>query len=96
MRPRIETEKNLDKHIKLRAERHGGKAIKIAALHNNGLPDRLILLPYGRAFFIEVKGKGLKPTRQQAKEHKDLRALHFDVYVVDSFETLDGILPERP
>lgn len=83
-----ETEKAIDAEIVKRVKAMGGMAIKLTSAHYTGLPDRLILLPEGRIWFIEVKSKGVKPTKRQLLVHSLIRQLGFDVYVVDSEESL--------
>ena len=57
-------------------------------------PDRLILLPGGKAAFAELKapGKTLRPL--QAVRKRQLEALGFRVYVIDSIEQIGGVLDE--
>lgn len=74
------TEKALSTAIKSR----GGWSIKLPAIHFAGLPDRLCLLPGGVAFFVEVKSEGEKPRPVQRNVHRRLRALGFEVYIIDT------------
>lgn len=52
----------------------------------NGLPDRLYLLPGGRALFVEFKSTGKKPTKIQEHIIDRIRRVGFTVMVVDSPE----------
>lgn len=65
----------------------GGIAVKLLSQFVNGLPDRMYLLPGGRALFIEFKSTGKKPTRIQEHIIGRVRKLGFTVLVVDSPET---------
>lgn len=65
----------------------GGIAIKMLSQFVNGLPDRLYLLPGGRALFVEFKSTGKKPTKIQEHIIGRIRKLGFTVLVVDSPET---------
>lgn len=65
----------------------GGIAVKLLSQFVNGLPDRLYLLPGGRALFIEFKSTGKKPTRIQEHIIGRIQKLGFTVLVVDSSET---------
>lgn len=65
----------------------GGIAVKLLSQFVNGLPDRMYLLPGGRALFIEFKSTGKKPTRIQEHIIGRIRKLGFTVLVVDSPET---------
>lgn len=59
-----------------------------------GVPDRLVLLPKGRLYFVELKapGKTLRPL--QLKRKKQLESLGFEVYVIDSYKKIEVFLQE--
>ena len=76
-------ERTLSKYVNDR----GGIAVKLLSQFVNGLPDRLYLLPGGRALFVEFKSTGKKPTRIQEHIIGRIRKLSFTVLVVDSPET---------
>lgn len=69
----------------------GGWAPKWVSPGNDGVPDRIVLLPGGRIRFVELKAPGKKPTPLQAKIHEQLRALGFEVDVIDSVEAARAI-----
>lgn len=71
----------------------GGLCAKMAPFIQNGIPDRLVLLPYGRSAFFELKRPGKKPTPLQEIKHKQLRELGYFVWVADSkLSVLEGLL----
>ncbi|AMH01838.1 VRR-NUC domain-containing protein [Serratia liquefaciens] len=80
-------ENNLVKQVKAA----GGAAYKFTSPGRRGVPDRLVLLPGGRAVFVECKAPGERPRPDQVREHNRLRALGFDVVVLDS-KNLEGII----
>lgn len=47
-----------------------------------GLPDRLVLLPYGRLIFVELKTNTGRVRPIQTARHNKLRTLGFDVRVI--------------
>ena len=65
------------------AKKHGGMALKFTSPGRRAVPDRLVLMPGGRVFFVECKAPGQKPTAQQRREHERLRSLGFRVEVID-------------
>ena len=69
----------------------GGLCLKFVSPGWQGVPDRLCLLPGGQIFFVETKSPGIKPRPLQLKRHEELRALDFDVYVIDSKEGVNAI-----
>lgn len=60
--------------------------MKLPAVFESGIPDRLCLFPRGRVVFVELKAPGKKPRKLQEVMHSRLRALGFRVEVIDSKE----------
>lgn len=85
-------EKLLERKLREAVRRMGGTALKLYSAYHTGLPDRLVLMPGGRASFVELKTTGRKPTPLQRKAIADLRGLGFPACVVDSPESLDEYL----
>jgi len=86
----IEIEKRLTNAVKMR----GGMALKFVSPNLNGVPDRLLLLPNGRAAFAEVKAPGRKMRGLQIKRKRQLESLGFSVYCIDRPEQIGGVLDE--
>lgn len=72
----------------------GGKALKLVSPGCMGVPDRIVLLPGGRICFVELKASGKRPRAIQEKRIRELRALGFSVYVLDSFQAVDRFMLE--
>ena len=87
-------EKSIESELAAEVRRRGGLAPKFVSPGLDGVPDRLILLPGGRAAFAELKapGKTLRPL--QAVRKRQLEALGFRVFVIDSTEQIGGVLDE--
>lgn len=85
-------EARIEKALVDAAKKLGGLAIKIAPVSFVGLPDRLILLPGGRALFVEVKSPGQTPTPRQNWWMAKLRALGFTACWLDSVEQVDHLM----
>lgn len=64
----------------------GGLALKFVSPGTVGVPDRLVLLPDGEVYFVELKAPGKKPSPKQVKMAKVLAALGHEVRVIDSVE----------
>lgn len=63
----------------------GGVAIKLKNPGYRGLPDRLVLLPGRRVFFIEFKRERTgRLSAQQIKIAKQLKTLGFSIYIIDN------------
>lgn len=87
-----ESEKIIEVKLREAIKQRGGLALKILSQFHAGLPDRLVLLPEGRAFFVELKSTGEKPRLLQRKAHSVLQTLGFQVYVIDTTEKLQKLL----
>jgi hypothetical protein len=88
-------EKNIEQYLRDRVREQGGIAYKFTSPGNNGVPDRLILFPGGRAVFVETKAPGKKSRPMQKHQQNRISALGFPVYAdIDSKEKVDQLLEE--
>ncbi len=69
------TEKQIEQKLVKRVKGLGGIALKLNPIGMDGIPDRLILLPKGIAFFVETKAPGKKPRALQINRMKQLEHL---------------------
>lgn len=76
-------EKQIEQKLIKAVKSEGGLALKFTSPGFDGVPDRLILLPGGRAAFTEVKAEGRKPRPLQERRKTQLEALGFPVYILD-------------
>ena len=72
----------------------GGIAYKFTSPQRRSVPDRLVVLPYGKSFFVECKAPDKEPTPAQKREAERLRALRQAVYVVDTIASVDALIRE--
>lgn len=89
---KIDSEKLIERRLADRVKKSGGLCLKLATLHVMGLPDRLCLLPGGRAIFVELKTTGQKPKKIQICMHSRLKAIGFEVHVIDTIESVDELI----
>lgn len=87
-----ESEKTLEARLRKEVEARGGMALKLGSQNHRGLPDRLVLMPGGLTYFAEIKSTGKYPTALQRHCHEQLRAIGFQVFVIDSTRKLDETL----
>jgi hypothetical protein len=87
-------EKTTERKLVQAAKAVGGIALKLSCPGTAGMPDRLVLLPGGRAGFVEVKAPGAKPRPLQVARIDTLRKLGFKAFVLDSDEQIGGIIRE--
>lgn len=87
-------EKTVERYLRDQVRNRGGLALKLVCPGWTGVPDRLILMPGGRAYFAETKDLGKHPRPRQRYVHDRLRALGFQVFVPDSRTAVDELLRE--
>ena len=87
-------EKSIEAKLAKAVKSNGGIALKISSANYDGLPDRLVLFTDGKMAFIELKAPGKKLRPLQEKRKRQLEALGFLVFVVDSIEQIGGTLDE--
>ena len=84
-----ESEKVLESRLVAGVKQRGGMTVKLTSQFHKGLPDRLVLLPFHTACFVELKSTGKKPTKLQELFIGKLRSLGFIVEVIDTIEKLN-------
>lgn len=87
-------EKDIERKLVDEIGKCGGKAVKFVSPGFDGMPDRLVLMPGGRCFFVELKASGKKPGALQMKRHRMLQGLGFRVYVADTYESVTEVVDE--
>ena len=85
-------EKTIEHKLKSAVKNMGGIAFKFTAPGINGVPDRLVLLPYGKLAFIELKAPGKDMRPLQVLRKRQLEQLGFSVYCIDGAEQIGGVL----
>ncbi|MCY9733137.1 VRR-NUC domain-containing protein [Paenibacillus alvei] len=87
-------ESTLERQLVNAVARIGGRAEKWTSPGNNGVPDRIVILPGGQVVFVEMKapGKPLRPLQQ--KWACTLQELGHKVYKIDSVEGIDRFIRE--
>lgn len=87
-------EKIIEQKLVTAVKKQGGICPKFVSPGFDGMPDRLVLLPFGRFAFVEVKALGEKPRPLQLARHGMLQKLGYRVYVLDDVNQIGGILDE--
>ncbi len=87
-------EREIERKLVEAVKRAGGIAPKFTSPGYDGVPDRILLLPYGKLAFAEVKVPGGKLRPLQVRRKRQLEALGFPVYRIDSPEQIGGIIDE--
>ena len=84
-------ESQLEQKLVSHITKLGGIAYKFSSPNRRSVPDRLCVMPNGRAFFVELKAQGKAPTPLQLHEHELLRSLGHTVLVIDNLEDVYAI-----
>lgn len=87
-------EKTIEKRLREAIKKVGGRAYKFLSPGVSGVPDRIVILPGGRIYFVELKAAGRKPTKLQEVQMSRLRELGCEVRVVTGICGLEKFLEE--
>jgi hypothetical protein len=85
-------EKELERKLRKGIAIRGGKCRKWVSPGWKGAPDRIVLLPGGRIFFIEMKKPGEEPTPLQYQRLKELNDMGFVAFYLNSEEKVNNFL----
>lgn len=85
-------ESELERKFRTMVQKAGGRAYKFVSPGNDGVPDRLVVLPGGRIGFVELKRKGGVPGKQQQYRMKELEDMGCFTAVVDDLEKAEEVL----
>lgn len=75
-------ESDIEKILVDEVRKIGGQAYKFVSPGNSGVPDRIVVLPYGRVIFVELKTDQGRLTRLQRVQIDRLQDLGADTCVV--------------
>lgn len=84
-----EVEKKLCERVKKDLQ---GVAFKFVSPGFNGVPDRIILVPMGRIYFVETKAPGKKLRKLQEWVRGLISDLGFVVLRIDTVEKVDAFI----
>lgn len=76
------SEKAVEQFLVSEVSKLGGWCPKWSATGQRGVPDRIVFMPSGYVYFVEVKQAKGQLSAQQKMVHKKLRNLGADVYVL--------------
>lgn len=86
------SEKYIESHLVTNIELLGGKCLKWVSPGNKGVPDRIVIMPNGRVYFVEVKRPGgiISPLQEYWK--REIEKLGFSHYFINSMEDLHAFI----
>lgn len=87
-------ERKIEQKLRLEVKAKGGLALKFVSPGTAGVPDRIVLAPNGRVFFVELKAPGGRLSPKQVKMLDTLSKLGHKVQVLDSLEKVKRFVDE--
>jgi hypothetical protein len=85
-------EKEIEIYLRDQVKKAGGKAYKFESPGNDGVPDRLVIFPGNRIYFVELKAPGRKPRPLQVKQMNTLSGFDCNVRMIDSKKGVDEFI----
>lgn len=90
----MEREKQIEKYLRLRVEERRGVCLKFVSPGQDGVPDRIVVMPGGRVYFVELKTETGELSRIQRYQLKRLTDLHQICSVVYGKEGVKAFLED--
>lgn len=83
-------EKNLERKLRTTVSRLGGMCLKFVSPGFTGVPDRIVLMPGGLIYFVELKSEGRRLSARQRTVFAKMANNTCPVWVIDSEKTYDN------
>lgn len=87
-------EKSIEEKLVEAVKAVGGVCWKFTSPGTAGVPDRIVLMPFGMIAFVEIKAPGETPRPLQRSRLKLLRRLGFKAFVLDNMADIQKIIEE--
>ena len=87
-------ERDIEKRLVTEVKKLGGRAYKWTSPGNDGVPDRIVILPGRPPIFVELKTELGRLTALQKVQISRLRDLGQDVRVLYGMDDVDRFLKE--
>lgn len=85
-------ESEVEAHLVKRVKEAGGMAYKFVSPGRRNVPDRMVVFPGGRVFFVELKAPRKELRSGQARERSRLESLGCTVEVARTKEQVDDLI----
>ena len=71
----------VERYLQAQVTKRGGRSFKFVSPSYRGVPDRIVVAPYGQVWFVEVKTETGKLSKLQEIVINDLREMGAQVFV---------------
>ena len=88
----IDSEKRVEALLVSGVRRMGGVAYKFVSPGNSGVPDRIVLMPGGQVYFVELKREGGQLTSLQKRQITRIMKLDCRVEVLHGLVEVSNFL----
>lgn len=90
----MEREREAEKYLRTKIEKMGGLFLKWTSPGCDGVPDRIVLLPYRSAIFVEMKTKAGKLSKVQEYMIRKMIKLGQQVCVVHGLDGAEDFMED--
>ncbi len=80
----------VEQHLRRVVKKLGGECLKFVSPGRRGVSDRLVFLPGGEFWLIELKAPRRQPRANQVRWQQRMKALGFVALVLDTKEKIDA------
>ena len=87
-------EVDIEKYLTREVKKQQGLCLKWVAPGTRGVPDRIVIMPKGRTYFVELKQENGRLSPLQKYFHKQLEIRGHNVYVLWSKKQVDDFVKE--
>ncbi len=87
-------EKDIEKYLIDNVKKLGGRCYKFTSPGNSGVPDRIVFLPGGVIYFVELKTKSNVPKPHQKVQIRRLTRLGQEVRVLRGLDQVKEFVDE--
>ena len=94
MKTTYHSESQLERKFCDKIKHFGGLPLKFISPGRAGVPDRIVLLPGGKIYFVELKNEVGKTSIIQEYVFEKFERLGFKVKIINSVESLNNFLQE--
>lgn len=87
-------ERDIERWLVSQIKRMGGEAFKFVSPGNDGVPDRMVCMPGGKIYFIELKTEEGGPSKVQIYQIRRFRKLGCNVRIISGREEAEWFVQQ--